>query len=239
MITCAIVDDEPIARDGLASYVKEIDFLKLAGVSANPLELISLLNEQRVDLIFLDIQMPKMTGIDFLKVFKDPPLVIITTAYPGFALEGFQLNVLDYLLKPITFERFVKSVTKARDQHLLLNRTRDTVPTEDAAYVFVKCGSKYERIYIDEILFIEGSQNYVTIYTKNSKYMTLLNLKSLEEQLDSRFFVRVHKSYVVSKQKIDAIEGNELFISSHRIPISRTHRDQVLNAILQDKVWKK
>ena len=240
MIDCVIIDDEPLAREGLADYVKEIDFLKLTGTCTNPVELISLLNRQSVDLIFLDIQMPKMTGIDFLKIFEKPPLVIITTAYPGFALEGFQLNVLDYLLKPITFDRFVKSANKAREQQLLINRaSADPSAKPDSPYVFVKCGNKYEKIYVDEILFIEGMQNYVTIYTDKSKYITLLNLKSLEQELDTKAFIRVHKSYLVAVRKIDAIEGNEIFIQSHRIPISRNHRDDILNTIFQDKLWKK
>ncbi len=240
MIDCVIIDDEPLAREGLADYVKEIDFLKLTGTCANPVELISLLNQQSVDLIFLDIQMPKMTGIDFLKIFEKPPLVIITTAYPGFALEGFQLNVLDYLLKPITFDRFVKSANKAREQQLLISRaSTDLWANPDTSYVFIKCGNKYEKIYVDEILFIEGMQNYVTIYTGRSKYMTLLNLKNLEQQLDAKAFIRVHKSYLVAVRKIDAIEGNEIFIQSHRIPISRNLRDDILNAIFRDKLWKK
>lgn len=240
MMDCVIVDDEPLAREGLTNYVKEIDFLNLSGVCANPVELISLLNQQAIDLVFLDIQMPKMTGIDFLKIFEKPPLVIITTAYPEFALEGFQLNVLDYLLKPVTFERFVKSVNKAHEQHFLINRaSADHQATSDSRYVFVKCGNKYEKIYVDEILFIEGLQNYVTIHTGKSKYVTLLNLKKLEQELDAKAFIRVHKSFLVPVRKIDAIEGNEIFIQSHRIPISRSHRDYILNIIFQDKLWKK
>lgn len=240
MIDCVIIDDEPLAREGLSDYVKEIDFLKLTGVCCNPVELISLLDQQAVDLIFLDIQMPKMTGIDFLKIFEKPPLVIITTAFPEFALEGFQLNVLDYLLKPVTFDRFVKSANKARGHLQLINRASADSPAKPGSqYVFVKCGNKYEKIYVDEILFIEGMQNYVTIYTGKSKYMTLLNLKNLEQELDSGAFIRVHKSYLVAVSKIDAIEGNEIFIQSHRIPISRNHRDYILNTIFQDKLWKK
>src|SRR6202000_2961042 len=152
MINCVIIDDEPLAREGLASYVREVDFLNLCGVGENPLELLHLIDQQKVDLIFLDIQMPKMNGIEFLKIMQKPPMVVITTAYPSYALEGFQLNVLDYLLKPITFERFVKAAAKARDYHKLL--TND--PSKQAEdYFFIKCGNKYEKIPFDDILYVE------------------------------------------------------------------------------------
>src|ERR1700749_4451916 len=148
MIDCVIVDDEPLAREGLANYVREVDFLSLAGVCENPLELLPLIDKNTVDLVFLDIQMPKMNGIEFLKIMQKPPMVVITTAYPSYALEGFQLNVLDYLLKPITFERFFKAASKARDYHRLLTRPagEQTSTTPDEDYCFIKCGNKYEKI---------------------------------------------------------------------------------------------
>ncbi|CCH52415.1 Positive alginate biosynthesis regulatory protein [Fibrisoma limi BUZ 3] len=241
-LNCVIIDDEPLAREGLASYVREIDFLHLTATCENPLELLTLLDRQPVALIFLDIQMPKMNGIDFLKVVSNPPLVILTTAYPTFALEGFQLNVLDYLLKPITFDRFVKSANKARDYHRLLTQSATApLPNTEAQpdYFFIKCGNKYEKLVYEDILFVEGLQNYVTIVTRKARYVTLLNLKSLEQNLTSPAFIRVHKSYLVATQKIDAIEGNELFIQSYRIPISRNYRDQVLNEVLTNRLWKK
>ncbi|MBD2703729.1 response regulator transcription factor [Spirosoma sp. BT702] len=242
MLNCVIVDDEPLAREGLASYVREVDFLQLTGTCENPLELINVLEQQSVDLIFLDIQMPKMSGIDFLKMVPKPPMVVLTTAYPSFALEGFQLNVLDYLLKPITFDRFFKSANKAREYHKLLNQsTALGAPKSETSddYFFVKCGNKYEKIFFDDILFVEGLQNYVTIFTSKGKYVTLLNMKSLEQNLDGHGFLRVHKSYMVSIPKIEGIEGNEIFIQTHRIPISRNYRDQVMNQVLSDKLWKK
>lgn len=236
MINCVIIDDEPLAREGLSSYVREVDFLRLSGTCSNPVELLTLLEQQSVDLLFLDIQMPKMSGIDFLKITQNPPLVVMTTAYPSFALEGFQLNVLDYLLKPITFDRFVRAAWKAKEQCDL--RLRPTAPVAPA-YVFIKCGSKYEKIYVDDILFIEGLQNYVTIFTTRRKYVTLLNLRDIETELAASSFVRVHKSFLVARSKVDAIEGNEIFIGSHRIPISRQQREEVLSRVLADNVWKK
>lgn len=247
MINCVIIDDEPLAREGLANYVREIDFLHLVDTCANPLELIKLMNQHSIDLIFLDIQMPKMNGLDFLKAVLQPPIVVITTAYPTYALDGFQLNALDYLLKPITFDRFFRSVKKASDYYYLLHPQpaastghADAAKTNAAAaktdpppdYFFIRCGSKYEKIPFDQILYIEGMQNYITIYTQKGKFVTLLYLKNLEENLDPRAFIRVHKSYIVSVDKIEGIEGNEIFIQSHRIPISRNYRDQVLEQVV-------
>ena len=234
-MNCAIIDDEPLAREGIARYVKEVDFLQLIHTCENPVELMQLLDQQRVDLLFLDIHTPKMNGIDFLKIVQKPPIVIITTAFPSYALEGFQLNVLDYLVKPITLDRFLKSVNKARDYYHLLQRAEGNA--EAADYFFIKCGSKFEKIHFADILYIEGMQNYVTIYTRKGKYVTLLYLKNLEENLDSQAFIRVHKSYIVSIDKIEGIEGNEIFIQSHRIPISRNYREQVIERVVSKKLW--
>lgn len=241
MLKCVIIDDEPLAREGLVNYIGETDFLQLTGTGNNPLELTRLLDTYEIDLIFLDIQMPLMNGIDFLKMAQNPPMVIITTAYPSFALEGFKLDVLDYLLKPITFNRFFKAANKAKDYHQLLNQAtvgRTELPS-DRDYFFVKCDYKYERIYFDDILYIQGLQNYVTIYTNNGKYITLLSLKNVEENLRTPLFIRVHKSYIVAIPKIEAIENNEIIIQSVRIPISRNHREKVINQVVAKRLWKK
>jgi len=227
MLNCIIVDDEPLAREGLANYVREVDFLQLAGSCEHPLELIGLLEQSQVDLIFLDIQMPKMSGTDFLRLMQNPPMVIITTAYPSYALEGFQLNVMDYLLKPITFERFFKAACKARDYH----KPQD--------YFFIKCGSKYEKIFFEDILYVEGMQNYVSIYTEKGKYITMLSLRSLEDKLDESAFIRVHKSFIAAIRKIDGIEGNELFIRNSRIPVSRNFRELVIERVVSKRLWDK
>ncbi|HKO80679.1 MAG TPA: LytTR family DNA-binding domain-containing protein, partial [Chitinophagaceae bacterium] len=187
-------------------------------------------------------QMPVINGIEFLKMTANPPLVIITTAYPSYALESFQLDVLDYLVKPITFNRFFKAVSKAKDyKHLLVKSiSADLTKTgSTAGYFFIKCDYKYERIYFDDILYIEAMQNYVTIYTVKGKYITLLYLKNVEENLDKQSFIRVHKSYLVSIPKIEAIENNEIIIQSFRIPISRNYRDEVIERVVNNKLWKK
>jgi DNA-binding LytR/AlgR family response regulator len=241
MLKCVTIDDEPLARECIVNYINQIDFLESVGTGNNPLELIKLSSEQKVDLIFLDIQMPVINGIEFLKMTTNAPMVIITTAYPSYALESFQLDVLDYLVKPITFSRFLKAVTKAKDYHQLLIRsgqTGDQSKTEPD-YFFIKCDYKYERIYFDEILYIQALQNYITIFTTKGKYITLLSLKNVEEKLDPKSFIRVHKSFIVSVSKIEAIENSEISIQSHRIPLSRNYHDQVLTQVVNDKLWKK
>jgi DNA-binding LytR/AlgR family response regulator len=241
-LNCAIIDDEPLARECLINYVGEVKFLNLVGTGSNPLELSELQTKHRVDLIFLDIQMPVMNGIDFLKIASDPPMVIITTAYPSYALEGFQLDVLDYLLKPVTLSRFVKAVTKARDYHTLLQKS--SLESQDASidkeeYFFIKCDHKYERIHFEDILFIEALQNYISINTTNGKYLTLLPLKTVEEKLDPERFMRVHKSFIVSVAKIESIDNNHVVIGGNKIPISRSYRDEVISSVVNKRLWKK
>lgn len=240
-LRCVAIDDEPLARECISNYVKEVDFLHLSGVANNPLELSQFLDHGGVDLIFLDIQMPVMNGIDFLKATPKPPLVIITTAYPSYALEGFQLDVVDYLVKPITFDRFFKAVNKAKDYHKLLTMSAEhaSSKTPSADYFFIKCDYKYERIYFDDILYIQALQNYVTIHTRKGKYLTLLYLKNVEHNLESQDFIRVHKSYIVSISKIEAIENNEIVMQSFRIPISRNYRDAVIEKVVNNKLWRK
>lgn len=241
MLKCVVIDDEPLARECITNYVEQVDYLQLTGTGSNPIELAQLLDTHQVDLIFLDIQMPLMNGIDFLKMSQNTPMVILTTAYPSFALEGFQLDVLDYLLKPITFNRFFKAVNKAKDYYKLITKSApaadNTSGSED--YFFIKCDYKYERIYFNDILFVQALQNYVTIHTQKGKYITLLNLKNVEENLDKQSFIKVHKSFIVSISKIEAVENNDILIQSSRIPISRNFRDEVIERVVNSKLWKK
>lgn len=235
VLNCVIIDDEPLAREGINNYVNEISFLRIAGMCENATDLITLMDKQKVDLIFLDIQMPKMNGMDFLKITKDPPITIITSAYPSYALESFQFNVLDYLLKPITFDRFFQAAKKAKDYFQL----KFGHSPGGKHYFFIKCENKYEKIFFDDILYIEGMQNYVRIYTQKGKYLTLLTLKDIEQNVAAESFLRVHKSYIVNTTKIDSIEKHEINIQSARIPISRNFRDHVIEKVLNDKLWKK
>lgn len=225
-IRCIIVDDEPLAREGMELLVKEAGFLDLRASCSNAIEANRVLAEQPIDLIFLDIEMPRIRGIDFLKSLENRPLVIITTAYPHYALEGFELNVLDYLLKPITTERFLKAVNRAREAVLPQN------------YFFIKTHNGYERILHQEILFVEASQNYSIIHTPRGKFMTLAALRAIEEQLPSARFLRVHKSYIVSIDKIQALSGNELTIDTYKVPFGKNYRD-VLMKIIDSRLIRK
>jgi len=236
MIRCCVIDDEPLARECLINYINEIDFLQLVGEGSNPMELDKITTHQTVDLIFLDIQMPLMNGIDFLKSNPSLPAIIFTTAYPSYALEGYELDVLDYLLKPITFDRFYQAAVKARDYIALLNQSPSET-TDD--HFFVKCDSKYEKILFKEVLFIQAQQNYVTIHTTEGKFMTLLNLKSVFENLDAREFIKVHKSFIVAKKQVQRIDNNEVIIGEHRIPVSRTSREAVMQQLIGEKLWKR
>ena len=235
---CLIIDDEPLAREGLQNYVQEIDFLELVGLCENPLEALPFLETTNIDLLFLDIQMPKINGLDFLKSLQNPPLVIITTAYPSFALEGFQLNVLDYLVKPITFQRFFKAAHKAKSQYDLLQRPLNTSPsTED--YFFVKCGQQYEKILLEELQFVEAMQNYVQLHTTRGKFTTLLSLKSILKELPSTHFLQVHKSFLVAINSVATIEGHMIRIGTHQIPISRSYQKEVEHRILGGRLLRK
>jgi DNA-binding LytR/AlgR family response regulator len=240
-LNCIIVDDEPLARGILEEYIQVVDHLELVCTSENALELDQQLVQHAVDLIFLDIQMPFLTGLDFLKVRSDLPMVIITTAYPNYALEGFAFDVMDYLLKPITFNRFFKAISKACEYHRLKNGTVETTekPKEES-YFFVKCDGKYQKIVPTEILFVKALENYVLIQTTADKHMSLMPLKIVEENLDPLEFVRVHKSYIVPISKIQTLENHELVLEhGHQIPVSRNYRKLVQERVLKDKIMKK
>ena len=236
-LNCIIIDDEPLARKGLVEYISDVDFLHLAGEFDNPLKATSTLSDQTIHLIFLDIQMPKLSGIEFLKSLSHPPLVIFTTAYPQYAIEGFDLNVLDYLLKPISFDRFLKAAMKAKDAVT----SKQTIPasTSQEDYIFIKSDNKLVKIFYNDILFVEALQNYVTIYTSDKKYITYLTFKSVEESLPADQFIKVHKSYIVAAAKIESIEGNQIKIGSHYIPISRSSKEEVMEKLLKGKFMRR
>ena len=234
-LNCLIIDDEPIARKGMEEYVREVDFLNLMAQCENPVQASPYL-DRGVDLIFLDIHMPKISGIEFLKTLKNPPMVIFTTAYSEHALEGYTLDVIDYLLKPISFERFLKAANKARDFYALQHPPQTEIAPE---YFFIKCNSKFEKVYYREVLYIEGLQNYVVVHTKQRKLITYMTLGGLEAQLPDRQFIRVHKSYVVSVSQISAMEGNEVIVNGIKIPISRNLKEKVVKRILGDNLFSR
>lgn len=234
---CMIVDDEPVARQGLAEYVNEINFLHLVAQCEDPVKASAFLKERTIDLIFLDIHMPKVTGIEFLKILKNPPLIILTTAYPEYALESYSLDVVDYLMKPITFDRFLKASQKALDLLLLKKKVVNTQENPD--YFFVKSESKFEKVFYRDVLYIEALQNYAIIHTQDKKLITYLTMTSLENQLPKDQFIKVHKSFIVSIPSVKVIEGNELIIKQTHIPISRNLKEEVLNQIMGNKLFKR
>jgi DNA-binding LytR/AlgR family response regulator len=236
-LTCLIIDDEPVARKGLEEYVNEIEFLQLVAQCENPLKASRYLNEQTIDLIFLDIHMPKLSGIDFLKGLRNPPLVIFTTAYSDYALEGYSLDIVDYLVKPITFERFLKAAQKAFEVFQMKKLALEHKPHSD--YFFVKCESKFEKVKYAEVKYVESLQNYVIIHTSSKKLITYMTLGSVENQLPKDQFLKVHKSFIVSIGGIKAIDGNEILIGDSRIPISRNLKDQVVNRIIGNNLFKR
>lgn len=238
MINCIIIDDEPLARKGLKEYIADVDFLHLAGEFDNPLRATDLLGRGEVQLIFLDIQMPKITGLEFFKTLKQAPPVIFTTAYPQYALDGFELNALDYLVKPISFVRFLKAALRAKEYYEVRQKN-ESEATATAEYVFIKADNKLVRVAFDEIFFVEALQNYVVIHTSEKKYITYLTFKSVEEYLPPLQFIKVHKSYIIAASKIDSIEGNDIRIGAHHIPISRNLKEEVMDKLLKGKFLKR
>ncbi|HEY8898394.1 MAG TPA: LytTR family DNA-binding domain-containing protein [Niastella sp.] len=238
-LKCVIIDDEPIARKGLKEYLQDTPFLQLAGEFDNPLKAADLLLHEKIDLLFLDIQMPKMTGMEFLKTLSHPPMVIFTTAYPQYAVEGFEWNAIDYLLKPFSFERFWKAVSKARTMHEAITQPTAGTTAPAPGYFFIKTDNKLVKIMYDDILFVEALQNYVAVHTKEKKYITYITFHSIESHLPAGQFIRTHKSYIVAAGKVESIEGNEITIGTHHIPISRTERETVLQQLIQNRLLRR
>ena len=224
-INCVVIDDEPFARKGLEKYIHQIDFLNFCGSFEHIEAFESNDFETNVALLFLDINMPGLSGVDFLKGGGVSYQVVFTTAYPEFALEGYELDVLDYLLKPISFERFYKAAKKAKDY--FQNR-----PSESSEYIFVKSNQRHEKVYFSEILLIESLQNYVQIHRNGQhKLLVHMSLKKLMELLPPQMFIQAHKSFVVNLEQVKAFEGNQLLINDSKVPIGRAFRSKVMESI--------
>lgn len=239
-LNCIIIDDEPIARKLLQEYVEETDFLALVGMAENPVKATTLLNENEVDLIFLDINMPKMNGLQFLRSTNTLPMVIMTTAYGEYALDGFELSVVDYLVKPFSLARFLKATQKALELKTLRNKPTSAEKQESTAdHFFVKCDGKLERVAFDDLLYIEALANYVTLYTPHKKLVAYLTMKGIEEQLPADRFLKVHKSYIVNIDKIKSIEGSMLDLGDIKITIGQSFYEAVLDRLLKGKLFKR
>ncbi|MDX1666018.1 MAG: LytTR family DNA-binding domain-containing protein [Saprospiraceae bacterium] len=244
MINVIIIDDEPLAQDVMETYINKVSDLNLVAKCSNALEANEALKEHEVDLMFLDIQMPQLTGIDFLKSLTDPPLVIFTTAYPNYAVEGFELDAIDYLLKPISLERFMKAVNKAVDQIELRAQKEDKSASEeeklDKDYFFVKADKKLVKVRYEDILYIEGLKDYVIIRMDKDRVITLQTMKSLEKKLPQDIFKRIHRSYIMNLDKINAIVGNMVEViekgKAKHLPIGKNYRDELLEIINENKL---
>lgn len=234
-IRCLVIDDEPPAREILMQYISCVGALVLVGSCSNAIEAFSFLNENQVDLLFLDIEMPQLLGTDFIRTLKNPPKVIFTTAYRKYAVEGFELDAVDYILKPISFERFLKAVTKALQMEFS-NEQVSTMPKDDQSeiansYLFFRADRKMVKVFFDEILFIESLKDYIKIVTSSKSIITKYVLSTLEEMLPANRFLRIHKSFIVNVSKIDSYNADSIQILKNDLPIGRFYKFEVTRVL--------
>ncbi|MEM7654865.1 MAG: response regulator transcription factor [Bacteroidota bacterium] len=223
---CLIIEDESLARALLVNYVQQLPHLELVGEAKDPVEAMAILEQEQIDLLLLDIQMPQLTGIEFLNILTEPPLVIFTTAYANFALQGYELNVVDYLLKPFSFQRFVAAIEKARKLGLPSRFSEN-----ESDILLVKAEHRIHRLRLPEIRFIKGMREYVAFFVGEQKIMSLRSLKSLETQLPPDQFLRIHKSYIVGIRHVHTLENNHLLVGEERLPIGANYKAKVLQQV--------
>jgi len=233
-IRCLVIDDEPLARDLMRSHIEKLENFEIVAECGDAMKALQALRNHPVDLMFMDIQMPQITGIEFLKTLKHPPKVIITTAYREYALDGFELDVVDYLLKPITFNRFLKAVNKY--YQLTQEEKKNAAPAvmaaqPEEAFIYVKENKKVIKVHLNEILYVEGLSEYVQIYTENKKIITKTSMTHMEEKLPQADFMRIHKSFIVSLSKIEAFTSNSIEVPGKELPIGRSYKNSVLEAL--------
>jgi len=240
-MTCIIIDDEPLARQGMEMHIANVASLKLLGSFSNPLAAADFLRKEQVDLMFLDINMPELSGLDFLKALRDAPLVIFTTAYPQYALESYELDAIDYLVKPIRIERFLKAVNKAENHFKLLQQDAQNSHVEkiENDFVFIKADRKFFQIYFKDILYIEGLKDYVVIYTIDNKIITSMNVKTIAQQLPASTFARVSKSYIVNVRHINSFDNELIYINGNEIPLGESYKDEFIRQYIDGKIVKR
>lgn len=224
MITCMAIDDEPLALELLTDYINKVPCLQLVHTNTNAIEALQYLQNNKAELLFLDIQMPELTGLQVMKIIKNNCRVILTTAYSEYALDGYEHNVIDYLLKPISFDRFYAAAEKAR---VIFAKPAEAVIVNNIVtdYIFVKTDSRLIKVNLDDILLVEGMKDYIAIHTTQDKLITLQSLRSMEDSLPPQQFMRIHKSFIIALNKIDSIERNRIFIKQEVIPIGDTYRE--------------
>ena len=231
---CIIVDDEPPATRILENYISKVSFLEQVGVFNDSLKALEFLNTQKVDVIFLDIQMPQLTGLQISRIISKDIKVIFTTAYPDFALEGFELNAIDYLLKPIAFERFYQAVSKLIE----VPKTESETTNNSSDFIFVKTDgkNKFQKLFLEEILYVESLQNYVCIHTQKQQIITHSSLKNVIESLPEKDFIQIHKSFIIALKHIESTDSFSVFINAKELPIGATFKDAFFERIDQNKI---
>jgi len=235
-LKCIIVDDEPIAREGMENLISKTPALKLDGMFESAEAASTYLKDNAVDLIFLDIEMPEINGIEFARTIPDKTLVIFTTAYSEYAMDSYEVDAVDYLVKPVEPERFKKAVNKAVQYHALLeNAECEDMESEDD-FIFVKSDRRYFKVYYSDILYVEGLKNYVVIHTGKKRIMTKIYLSTISELLPSKIFFRINKSYIVNLNKVDSFDNNDVFIDDHEIAIGAAYRDELYNILMSRKL---
>lgn len=236
-LNCVVTDDERAAREGIANYVKQVPYLNLVGKCKSAMELDAVLFEEEVDLVLLDINMPGISGLDWLKHAQKPPMVIFTTAHREYALEGYELNVVDYLLKPISFARFSQAINKAY-QLTRKKAVPNKMSIDEDRYIFIKEDQQTIKIYLRDILYFEAAVDYIFIHTAKKRYMTLFSMKQVEQQVEGYHFLRIHRSYIINTHHVKVIEGRQVVIGDTKLQISRNLFQEVYDHLVSNNLWK-
>jgi DNA-binding LytR/AlgR family response regulator len=240
-MNCIVVDDEPLARTGMEMNIATVESLELLGSFSNPLAAGDFLRKTPVDLMFLDINMPELSGLDFLKTLRNPPMVIFTTAYPQYALESYELDAIDYLVKPIRIERFLKAVNKAENHLMLLQKEshKNQIEKIEEDFIFIKADRKFFKLFFKNILYIEGLKDYVIIYSVDNKIITPMNVKTIAAQLPGKYFARVSKSYIVNVSHITSLDNELVYINNIEIPLGQIFKDEFLKRYVDGKIARR
>lgn len=234
---CIIVDDEPIAREGMELNIAEVPKLKLLESFGTAIKASEYLKSHEVDLIFLDIQMPGITGIEFLRMMPLNALVILTTAYSEYALEAYELEVVDYLLKPIKIERFKSAVERAQKLHQLLStKEEQVIESVEDEFIYIRANREYVKLMFEDVLFIKGMKDYVMIKTKSSSFMTAMNIKTIHAQLPKKLFSRVSRSYIISANKAEKMDRDYIYIGGHEIPVGSSYKEEYVNRFIKPRL---
>lgn len=234
-LRAAVIDDEPLAREGIKAYLQKIDYIESINTFSDPLKALKKISSGDFDILFLDIKMPGINGLDFLRTLEEPPEVIIITAYPSYAVLGFELDASGYLVKPVSFEKFLKAVNKVRKVISLKRAERAFREEHNEKFFFIKNNRSFYKINYDDILYIEAMQNYAAIHTQGKKHITYGSMKNIYSSLPERKFLRIQKSFIVSIAKIDSIEGNIINIGKNKIPIGRSKKEEIIKLITRGK----